>query len=80
MPPADHQSLCKCAGDSDASDESEGIVWELCLQGRCSWTCEVENGLGGWERRMGRSCMPAVTLRLALPLPLALLPLTLKHP
>ena len=54
MPPADHQSLCKCAGDSDASDESEGIVWELCLQGRCSWTCEVENGLGGVGKKNGK--------------------------
>ena len=33
MPPADHQSLCKCAGDSDASEESKGIIWELGLQG-----------------------------------------------
>ena len=33
MPPADHQSLCKCAGDSDASEESKGIIWVLGLQG-----------------------------------------------
>jgi hypothetical protein len=58
MPPTDHQSLCKCAGDSDASDGSKGIVWELSLQGNVVGLVKLKMdwGLGKKNGKILHAC------------------------